>query len=87
MPLLNMRLTSRRSTAGCAGSCLLYTSLSGNDSLILKSLQAGGAGGIAGCSNVYPHVLSSIYNLFVEGKIDEAQAAQDSIASFRAVFK
>ena len=41
--------------------------LSGNDSLILKSLQAGGAGGIAGCSNVYPHVLSSIYNLFVEG--------------------
>ncbi len=28
--------------------------LSGNDSLILKSLQAGGAGGIAGCSNVYP---------------------------------
>ena len=61
--------------------------LSGNDSLILKSLQAGGAGGIAGCSNVYPHVLSSIYNLFVEGKIEEAQAAQDSIASFRAVFK
>ena len=34
-----------------------------------------------------PHVLSSIYNLFVEGKIEEAQAAQDSIASFRAVFK
>lgn len=61
--------------------------LSGNDSLILKSLQAGGAGGIAGCSNVYPRVLSSIYNLFVEGKIEEAQAAQDSIASFRAVFK
>ena len=61
--------------------------LSGNDSLILKSLQAGGAGGIAGCSNVYPHVLSSIYNLFVEGKIEEAQAAQNSIASFRAVFK
>ena len=64
-----------------------FAVLSGNDSLILKSLQAGGAGGIAGCSNVYPHVLSSIYNLFVEGKIEEAQAAQDSIASFRAVFK
>ena len=61
--------------------------LSGNDSLILKSLQAGGAGAIAGCANVYPHVLSSIYDCFVEGKMEEAEAAQQSIASFRAVFK
>lgn len=61
--------------------------LSGNDSLILPCLKEGGAGGIAGCANVYPHVLSSIYNLFVEGKMDEAQKAQDSIASLRAVFK
>lgn len=61
--------------------------LSGNDSLILPSLKEGGFGGIAGCSNVYPHVLSSIYNLFKEGKITEAEAAQDSIAGFRAVFK
>ena len=61
--------------------------LSGNDSLILPCLKEGGAGGIAGCANVYPHVLSSIYNLFVEGKMDEAQKAQDSIANLRAVFK
>ena len=61
--------------------------LSGNDSLILPSLKEGGFGGIAGCSNVYPHVLSSIYNLFKEGKIEEAEAVQESIASFRAVFK
>lgn len=61
--------------------------LSGNDSLILPSLKEGGFGGIAGCSNVYPHVLSFIYNLFKEGKIEEAEAAQESIASFRAVFK
>mgnify|MGYP003097559708 FL=1 len=61
--------------------------LSGNDSLILPSLKEGGFGGIAGCSNVYPHVLSSIYNLFKEGKIEEAEPAQESIASFRAVFK
>jgi len=61
--------------------------LSGNDSLILKCLQAGGAGGIAGCANVYPHVLASIYDLFQAGKLEEAQAAQDSIASFRAVFR
>lgn len=43
--------------------------------------------GIAGCANVYPHVLASIYDLFKEGKLDEAQKAQDSIASLRAVFK
>ncbi len=61
--------------------------LSGNDSLILPVLKAGGAGGIAGCANVYPHVLASIYDLFKAGRLDEAQAAQDSIASFRAVFK
>ena len=61
--------------------------LSGNDSLILPALEAGGAGGIAGCANVYPHVLASIYDLFIAGRLDEAQAAQDSIASFRAVFK
>ena len=61
--------------------------LSGNDSLILPCLKAGGAGGIAGCANVYPHVLASIYELFKAGKLDEAQKAQDSIASFRAVFK
>ena len=61
--------------------------LSGNDSLILPALKEGGAGGIAGCANVYPHVLASIYDLFKEGKLDEAQKAQDSIASLRAVFK
>lgn len=61
--------------------------LSGNDSLILPSLKEGGAGGIAGCANVYPHVLSSIYDLFKAGKLEEAQKAQDSIATFRAVFK
>lgn len=61
--------------------------LSGNDSLILRALKEGGAGGIAGCANVYPHVLSSIYDLFMEGRLEEAEKAQDSIASFRAVFK
>ena len=61
--------------------------LSGNDSLILSTLIAGGAGGVAGCSNVYPRVLSSIYELFKQGKLDESRAAQESIASFRECFK
>ena len=61
--------------------------LSGNDSLILKCLEAGGKGGIAGCANVYPHALLDIYNKFIAGDIAGAQAAQDSIVPFRAVFK
>lgn len=61
--------------------------LSGNDALILDSLKEGGYGGIAGCSNVYPRVLSSIYDYFQEGNMDKAQEAQDSIAEFRSVFK
>lgn len=64
-----------------------FSVLSGNDSLILPALKEGGVGGIAGCSNVYPQVLSSIYDLFKAGKLEDAQDAQDSIAGFRAVFK
>lgn len=61
--------------------------LSGNDSLILAALKAGGVGGIAGCSNVYPKTLTSIYDKFIAGDLEGAEKAQESIASFRAVFK
>lgn len=64
-----------------------FAVLSGNDSLILDSLKYGGQGAIAGCANVYPHVMASIYDLFVEGDLEKAQEVQNSIASFRAVFK
>lgn len=64
-----------------------FAVLSGNDQLIIWNLLAGGTGGIAGCANVYPHTMASIYDLFMEGKIEEAKAANASIASFRACFK
>lgn len=64
-----------------------FAVLSGNDSLILWNLLAGGTGGIAGCANVFPEVMASIYNYFVEGKLAEARKAQDSIRSFRGCFK
>ena len=64
-----------------------FSVLSGNDQLIIWTLLTGGTGGIAGCANVYPHTMASIYNLFVQGKVDEAIAANASIASFRACFK
>ena len=64
-----------------------FSMLSGNDQLIIWTLTAGGVGGIAGCANVYPHTMASIYALFAEGKIEEAKAANSSIASFRACFQ
>lgn len=64
-----------------------FSTLSGNDQLIIWTLLAGGTGGIAGCANVYPHTMASIYDLFVAGKIEEAKAANASIQSFRACFK
>ncbi len=48
-----------------------FAVLSGNDALILKRLQAGGHGGVAGGANIYPHTMTSIYNKFIEGNIEE----------------
>jgi 4-hydroxy-tetrahydrodipicolinate synthase len=63
-----------------------FAVLSGNDALILPCLKEGGAGGITGCANVYPATMSSIYNLFMAGKHDEAETTQRLIESLRAVF-
>lgn len=73
--------------AGKAKKNDAFHTLSGNDQLIIWTLLAGGFGGIAGCANVYPHTMASIYNLFMAGKIEEAKAANASIQSFRGCFK
>lgn len=64
-----------------------FSVLSGNDSLILWNLMAGGTGGIAGCANIYPGTMASIYDLFIAGELDAARKAQDSIRSLRNTFK
>ncbi|MEG7531135.1 MAG: 4-hydroxy-tetrahydrodipicolinate synthase [Hungatella sp.] len=64
-----------------------FAVLSGNDSLILWNLLAGGTGGIAGCANVFPEVMASIYDYFIAGDLEKARVAQDSIRSFRGCFK
>lgn len=60
--------------------------LSGNDQLIIWTLQAGGSGGIAGCANAYPHNMAMIYDEFEAGHWDSALKYQNAIASFRANF-
>jgi 4-hydroxy-tetrahydrodipicolinate synthase len=64
-----------------------FSILSGNDSLILWCLLAGGKGGIAGCSNVYPENMVGIYRNYCAGNIDAAKECQDRIRALRNVFK
>lgn len=64
-----------------------FTVLSGNDSLILWTLLAGGKGGIAGCANVFPETMVGIYEAFVSGDLAGARRLQDSIRPFRNCFR
>jgi len=59
--------------------------LSGTDSLILWTLMAGGTGGISGLANLFPERISSIYEHWKKGNIEEARKAQDSIRPIRDV--
>ncbi len=61
--------------------------LSGNDSLALWTLQAGGKGGICGIANLFPHIMVSIYENFVKGDFATAKRASDSIRPIRDCFK
>ncbi|SHK56904.1 4-hydroxy-tetrahydrodipicolinate synthase [Selenomonas ruminantium] len=61
--------------------------LMGSDSLILWALQAGAAGAIAGCSNVFPELMVSIYNYFKAGDLAKANEAQKKIRPFRNVMQ
>lgn len=61
--------------------------LAGSDSLILWTLKAGGSGAISGCSNVFPELMVSIYELFKKGDFEAANEAQKKIRPFRNVMQ
>jgi dihydrodipicolinate synthase len=61
--------------------------LAGSDSLILWTLMAGGTGAISGCSNVFPELMVSIYDLWACGDIRAANEAQKKIRAFRNVMQ
>jgi 4-hydroxy-tetrahydrodipicolinate synthase len=61
--------------------------LSGNDSLILSALIAGGAGGISGVANLFPERVVKIYELWKCGDLGGAKAAQRSLRPIRDTFK
>ncbi|MDO4838695.1 MAG: 4-hydroxy-tetrahydrodipicolinate synthase [Clostridia bacterium] len=64
-----------------------FAVLSGNDSLILWTLLAGGRGGIAGCANVFPENMVAIYEHFIKNEFAQARKAQDAIRPFRNCFR
>lgn len=64
-----------------------FATLSGNDSLVLWTLQAGGRGGICGIANLFPQTMVSIYELWRQGDFAKAKEAQDSIRAIRNLFK
>lgn len=64
-----------------------FAVLSGNDSLILWNLLAGGTGGIAGCANVFPENMVNVYECFIKGDLEKAKEYQDNIRSFRNCFR
>ena len=64
-----------------------FSVLAGNDGNILCCLLSGGAGGIAGRANLYPKTIASIYDKFIAGDIEGAQAAQDAVTNIQRVFK
>ena len=66
---------------------LVTAGVSGNDALILDTLVNGGAGAIAGCSNIYPKTICSIYTSFMAGDLDAALKAQKSLIPLRNTFK
>ncbi|KUO76754.1 MAG: dihydrodipicolinate synthase family protein [Clostridia bacterium BRH_c25] len=64
-----------------------FSVLSGNDSLILWTLMAGGKGGITAVANILPEIMVSIYKYWAEGNFEKAREAQDSIRPIRDCFK
>ena len=64
-----------------------FSVLAGNDALILDTLINGGAGSIAGCSNIYPKTICNIYRYFKEGNLEAALKCQKSLIPLRNTFK
>lgn len=60
-----------------------FVVLSGNDSLILWTLLAGGSGGISGIANILPGLMVKIYESWKQGKMEEARKAQEAVRPIR----
>lgn len=64
-----------------------FAVFSGSDSLILETLKAGGHGAVAATANFLAGIDVSIYNNFINGDLEAAKKAQDSIEELRRILK
>ena len=64
-----------------------FSVFAGNDSLILWTLLAGGAGGISGLANVVPEVIVALYERWKAGDMVGAARAQNAIRPLRACLR
>ncbi|MGI6772057.1 MAG: 4-hydroxy-tetrahydrodipicolinate synthase [Acutalibacteraceae bacterium] len=60
-----------------------FSVYAGTDSLILKTLMAGGDGAVAATANVLPEIVISIYKHWQNGEIEMAEKAQESLSVIR----
>ncbi|ATY60517.1 dihydrodipicolinate synthase [Cordyceps militaris] len=72
--LTRVALATRAKTPSAKGSG--YMAFGGMCDFTTQTLQSGGSGIIAGGANVMPKVCARVWNLYAEGRRDEAEALQ-----------
>ena len=58
-----------------------FCALAGQSDWLVPALAVGSTGTITGVANLYPKFCIHIYNLYTQGKVKEAEAAQLKLAS------
>jgi L-threo-3-deoxy-hexylosonate aldolase len=58
-----------------------YVAFAGIADFIIPALSVGGSGAIVGAANLFPRACVNIFNLYVEGKYQEAMEAQAALAT------
>jgi 4-hydroxy-2-oxoglutarate aldolase len=69
-----VRLTSRFSPTQ-------FSVYGGSSDFLVPTLEGGGVGCVTGMGNVFPKATARVYDLWVQGKKDEARALQDVVAN------
>ncbi|MDC7722518.1 4-hydroxy-tetrahydrodipicolinate synthase [Priestia megaterium] len=64
-----------------------FSVFAGTDSLILKTLEAGGVGAVAATANMVPDIVVSIYTNWLKGFNKEAEEAQKKLQPLRDTFQ
>ena len=48
---------------------------------LLPCMAGGGVGCVTGMGNIFPKTISKLYNLWTEGKVEEAKALQGTVSN------